>query len=265
MNLFGLYVPADTWLDRLGVGWKYLLVLLLTLPPLALSSPWPSLAALALSILILASAKVGWRLAFSLPAASPQPCRCWTLVCFLVDCWPKGLLARRLLATSYPLARNGVWPARLALHWRPHCAMICYEQTKGYPIMRPDNVANTIRRNAQMDIEDALRHAQRIGAGDDIFAVFTHGGRAVDVDGRQPVSRLWQRRCRQRCSIAQRRRHDPVQHGGAARHIGRRCAPAQLAVGADEPLGQHHRHAPAIVRARRLRPAKGGRQGQGRG
>lgn len=69
MNLFGLYVPADTWLDRLGVGWKYLLVLLLTLPPLALSSPWPSLAALALSILILASAKVGWRLAFSLPAA----------------------------------------------------------------------------------------------------------------------------------------------------------------------------------------------------
>ena len=25
--------------------------------------------------------------------------------------------------------------------------------------MIPDNVANTIRRNAQMDIEDALRHA----------------------------------------------------------------------------------------------------------
>lgn len=25
--------------------------------------------------------------------------------------------------------------------------------------MIPDNVANTIRRNAQMDVEDALRHA----------------------------------------------------------------------------------------------------------
>lgn len=69
MNLFGRYIPADSWVDRLGVGWKYLLVLLLTLPALLLASPLPSLAALAAAMLVLLSARVGWRTAFALPTA----------------------------------------------------------------------------------------------------------------------------------------------------------------------------------------------------
>ncbi len=69
MNLFGLYVPGGTWLHRLGVGWKYLFLLALTVPVLLLALPWPSLAALVVSGLLLASTRVGARLAFALPWA----------------------------------------------------------------------------------------------------------------------------------------------------------------------------------------------------
>lgn len=69
MNLFGLYVPGGTWLHRLGVGWKYLFLLALTAPVLLLALPWPSLAALVVSGLLLASTRVGARLAFALPWA----------------------------------------------------------------------------------------------------------------------------------------------------------------------------------------------------
>jgi biotin transport system permease protein len=69
VNLFGLYVPGGTWLHRLGVGWKYLFLLALTVPVLLLALPWPSLAALVVSGLLLASTRVGARLAFALPWA----------------------------------------------------------------------------------------------------------------------------------------------------------------------------------------------------
>ena len=69
MNLFRLYVPGDTWLHRLGVGWKYLLLLALTVPVLLFALPWPSLAVLAVSALLLASTRVDARLAFALPSA----------------------------------------------------------------------------------------------------------------------------------------------------------------------------------------------------
>lgn len=69
MNLFGLYVPGGTWLHRLGVGWKYLFLLVLTVPVLLVALPWPSLAALVVSGLLLASTRVGPRLAFALPWA----------------------------------------------------------------------------------------------------------------------------------------------------------------------------------------------------
>jgi len=69
VNLFRLYVPGGTWLHRLGVGWKYLLLLALTVPVLVLALPWPSLAVLAVSALLLASTRVDARLAFALPSA----------------------------------------------------------------------------------------------------------------------------------------------------------------------------------------------------
>lgn len=69
MNLFGLYVPGRTWLHRIPVGWKYLLLLVLTVPVLVVAQPVPSAAALAASAALLATARVGRRLAFSLPLA----------------------------------------------------------------------------------------------------------------------------------------------------------------------------------------------------
>jgi biotin transport system permease protein len=69
VNLFGLYVPGRTWLHRLGVGWKYLLLLALTVPVLAVAHPVASLAALAASVLLLVTARTPLRLTFVLPSA----------------------------------------------------------------------------------------------------------------------------------------------------------------------------------------------------
>lgn len=67
MNLFGLYSPGASWLHRLGVGGKYLILLLLTVPPLALGRPVPSLLALLVAVLLLVSARVGWVRTLVLP------------------------------------------------------------------------------------------------------------------------------------------------------------------------------------------------------
>ncbi|CAL8972961.1 MAG: energy-coupling factor transporter transmembrane protein EcfT [Actinobacteria bacterium] len=67
MNLFRLYAPGDSWLHRLGVGWKYLVLLALTVPALAVSAPVPSLTALGVSLALLASTRVGVRTAWALP------------------------------------------------------------------------------------------------------------------------------------------------------------------------------------------------------
>lgn len=67
MNLFGLYLPGESWLHRLGAGWKYLLLLVLTVPVLAISQPWLSLAALALTLTLLASARLRLSGAWALP------------------------------------------------------------------------------------------------------------------------------------------------------------------------------------------------------
>ena len=69
MNLFGLYVPGSTWLHRLGVGWKYLLLLVLTVPVLVVAHWVPSLVALAASAVLLASTRIGTRLCFAVPRA----------------------------------------------------------------------------------------------------------------------------------------------------------------------------------------------------
>lgn len=57
--LLGLYVPGSGWLHRWGVGWKYALVLVLTLPPLVVGTWWATTAALVLAVLLLATAGIG--------------------------------------------------------------------------------------------------------------------------------------------------------------------------------------------------------------
>lgn len=58
-SLLGLHQPGEGWLFRLGVGWKYLLMLALSLPALIIQA-WPvTLVALALTIALLASSGIG--------------------------------------------------------------------------------------------------------------------------------------------------------------------------------------------------------------
>ena len=58
-SLLGLHQPGKGWLFRLGVGWKYLLMLALSLPALIIQA-WPvTLAALALTMALLASSGIG--------------------------------------------------------------------------------------------------------------------------------------------------------------------------------------------------------------
>jgi len=67
VNLFSLYVPGTTVLHRLGVGWKYLLLLVLTVPPLVAGDPVVSLGSLLAGLLLLASCRTGLRHSWGLP------------------------------------------------------------------------------------------------------------------------------------------------------------------------------------------------------
>lgn len=67
MNLFGLYIPGDSWLHRLNAGGKYLLLLVLTIPVLIISQPVPSVVAVTTSMLLLISARFHPAQAWQLP------------------------------------------------------------------------------------------------------------------------------------------------------------------------------------------------------
>ena len=58
-SLLGLHQPGEGWLFRLGVGWKYLLMLTLSIPALVLQT-WPvTCGSLALTVVLLMSSGVG--------------------------------------------------------------------------------------------------------------------------------------------------------------------------------------------------------------
>ena len=67
-SLLGLHQPGEGWLFRLGVGWKYLLMLTLSIPALILQT-WPvTCGSLALTVVLLMSSgggparalRIGW-------------------------------------------------------------------------------------------------------------------------------------------------------------------------------------------------------------
>lgn len=76
-RVFSLHVPGDSPLHRLGVGWKYLLLLAVTIPALAAGNPWVSLGLLAVTMLLLAACGVGLRYAWGIPLGL------WLLLAFL--------------------------------------------------------------------------------------------------------------------------------------------------------------------------------------
>jgi biotin transport system permease protein len=66
-GLFSLYVPGDSPLHRIGVGWKYLIAVLLVVPAVGLAWPWLSLASLVASVLLLVAARLPVGYALRMP------------------------------------------------------------------------------------------------------------------------------------------------------------------------------------------------------
>ena len=65
--LLGIFVPGTTIWHRIGVGWKYLVLLAVTLPAVATRDPWVIVGSLALALLLVASTRAPLRLAWGLP------------------------------------------------------------------------------------------------------------------------------------------------------------------------------------------------------
>lgn len=65
-ELFGTYQPAGSPFEALGVGWKYALLLALTVPSIAVGRWWFSCASIAVTVAILIWARVGVRRAVGL-------------------------------------------------------------------------------------------------------------------------------------------------------------------------------------------------------
>ncbi len=67
-DLFGRYEPQDGWLFRLAPGWKYLLLLLVTIPALVVWQWWFTLASLAVVLVLLRTSGIGFRRALDVGA-----------------------------------------------------------------------------------------------------------------------------------------------------------------------------------------------------
>jgi biotin transport system permease protein len=65
-ELFGTYQPAGTRFEALAVGWKYALLLILTIPAIAVGRWWFSLASIVVTVAVLIWARVGVRRAVGL-------------------------------------------------------------------------------------------------------------------------------------------------------------------------------------------------------
>ena len=65
-SLLGLYEPGAGWLFRLPVGWKYLLLLTLAVPPLFLWAWWATLAGLMIAVACLLTSGIPLRRIFSI-------------------------------------------------------------------------------------------------------------------------------------------------------------------------------------------------------
>ena len=73
-ELFGTYQPAGSRFEALAVGWKYVLLLALTVPAIVVGQWWFSLASIAVTIAVLLWAKVGVRRAVALGVSMVVVC-----------------------------------------------------------------------------------------------------------------------------------------------------------------------------------------------
>lgn len=60
-ELFGTYQPSGSPLERVSVGWKYVLLLVLTVPAIVVATWWFSLASIVVTLAVLVGGRVGAR------------------------------------------------------------------------------------------------------------------------------------------------------------------------------------------------------------
>jgi biotin transport system permease protein len=73
-ELFGTYQPTGSRFEAIAVGWKYLLLLALTVPAIVVGQWWFSLGAMAVTVAVLLWAKVGARRAVTLGVSMVVVC-----------------------------------------------------------------------------------------------------------------------------------------------------------------------------------------------
>lgn len=64
--VFGIYQPGTGWLFRTSAGWKYVMLLAITLPPLISTTWWVTLTALAVVLAVLRSSGITLRRALAI-------------------------------------------------------------------------------------------------------------------------------------------------------------------------------------------------------
>lgn len=112
-HLLGAYTPVGSPLERIGVGWKYALMLVATIPAIAIGRWWFSLAAVVAVVAVLVWAKVGVRRAVGLGLGMLVVCALIVLVQALADQAVLGVVvvenlvlavyATRLLTLTTPM------------------------------------------------------------------------------------------------------------------------------------------------------------------
>ena len=104
-GFFSLYVPGESVLHRLGVGWKYLIVLAITLPGLLAGSPGVSLCLLGVAILVVAASGVALRQALALPSGIWILATLMSTYQVVFGAWASGIVIGANLLTALYAAR----------------------------------------------------------------------------------------------------------------------------------------------------------------
>ena len=112
-ELFGTYQPAGSTFEALAVGWKYVLLLVLTIPAIAVGRWWFSLVSIAVTVTILIWARVGVRRAVGLSMGMIVVCALIVVVQALAGTAMAGVIvvanlvlalyATRLLTLTTPI------------------------------------------------------------------------------------------------------------------------------------------------------------------
>lgn len=117
VSVFGGHLPGTSGWHRAGVGWKYLVVLALTLPALFVQEPWLTASGLVVVVACLLSCRLPARALFAIPVA--------LVVLLVVLAAFQVLIGQPALAFVVPgNVLLAVWAARLIIVTTPASVLV---------------------------------------------------------------------------------------------------------------------------------------------